>query len=372
MLPAGQTEELGSRGTYTVSGVTYDSATGRAINAPMSVISTVTADEGSKPTREKKPPKQDPPIKPEKVKKVTGFSQDTKFGDLRYPKANIHEDTDYLQIKVLKYEPLGIPKQEQVLKGLRSSKNVSYKTKTALGKIILPIPQNISDTNSTGWGQDNLNVGAAYAMGATQGVITDPNFFEGIMNAIKQAGADISNLVQDGSSQNAANAFFSSEAANLFGANTTFEGVLSRSSGQVLNPNTELLFNSVKLRSFNFSFNLAPRDEGERDEIVNIIRQLKINMAPTTGGTESVKGLFLKTPNVFQLEYMKGAQPHPYLNKFIIAALTNMQVNYTGSGTYMTYHDGMPVHITLTLSFQELSPIYAEDQAAEETGGMGF
>ena len=38
-----------------------------------------------------------------------------------------------------------------------------------------------------------------------------------------------------------------------------------------------------------------------------------------------------------------------------------MGVNYTGSGTYATYPDGTPVHLTLQLKFQELNPIYAED-----------
>jgi hypothetical protein len=51
----------------------------------------------------------------------------------------------------------------------------------------------------------------------------------------------------------------------------------------------------------------------------------------------------------------------------------NITVNYTGSGTYATYSDATPVHMTMTLTFQELTPIYAEDY---ETGtgseGTGF
>ena len=38
-----------------------------------------------------------------------------------------------------------------------------------------------------------------------------------------------------------------------------------------------------------------------------------------------------------------------------------MSVNYTGSGQYSTFSDTTPVHMILTLQFQELSPIYAED-----------
>jgi hypothetical protein len=38
-----------------------------------------------------------------------------------------------------------------------------------------------------------------------------------------------------------------------------------------------------------------------------------------------------------------------------------MGVNYTGSGTYATYSDATPVHMIMTLAFQELTPIYNED-----------
>ena len=36
-------------------------------------------------------------------------------------------------------------------------------------------------------------------------------------------------------------------------------------------------------------------------------------MAPQRGGTKTVKGLFLKSPDIFYLTYMKGKEQHPYL-----------------------------------------------------------
>ena len=334
--------------------------------------STTAESGGAKVTPTPTPIPKPTNLQPDTTQEV-GFNQGKKIpSNLRYPKADIHDDTDYLKIDVLQYKPLGFTQKNVLREGLKRSKdqyrNEDGKLINSLGSIILPIPQDISDTNSTGWGQDSLNIGAAYAMGLTNDVITNNNLFEGIVDAIKTASGDIVDLAKDGGTQNAVNSAFGAAAANLFGANTSAAGVLARSSGQILNPNTELLFNGVKLRSFNFTFNLAPRSDDEARVIQQIVRTFKLNMAPTTGA--GLKGLFLKSPNVFQLQYMKGAQPHPYLNKFVVAALTNMQVNYTGSGTYMTYHDGMPVHMTMTLSFQELSPIYAEDQ--DELGGMGY
>jgi hypothetical protein len=65
---------------------------------------------------------------------------------------------------------------------------------------------------------------------------------------------------------------------------------------------------------------------------------------------------------------MSGANPHPFLNKFKICALKGMSVNYTGSGTYATYADATPVHMIMTLNFQELTPIFAEDYKNSDEG----
>lgn len=356
MLPAGQTDELG---------------------APKADTTVKKTGEGQ-PGEKAKPPLNIP-------KQISKSNKNNTFSNaLRYPYAAITETTDYLKIEILKYQVLGITEQKKVLgDGVKSSKG-SYKGKTAIGTIILPIPQNISSTNSTGWGEDSLNTIAAYGLGAAGDILKSENPFRGVIDAAIQAGGDLEGLAKSGQAQNVSNSFFASKVVNLLGANTSFSGVLARSTGQILNPNTELLFKGIKLRSFNFSFNLAPRNGTEALEIKKIIIELKRNMAPAStiakGSSAGNAGLFLKTPNVFRLKYMTGNSEHKFLNKFVIAALTNVQVNYTGSGTYMTYNDDAktPVHMVMQLSFQELSPIYAEDYddfGNEKEGynqGVGF
>lgn len=49
-------------------------------------------------------------------------------------------------------------------------------------------------------------------------------------------------------------------------------------------------------------------------------------------------------------------------------AMKGMQVNYTGSGTYAVYGDSTPVHMKMTLNFQELNPIYYEDYQDTDIG----
>jgi hypothetical protein len=70
---------------------------------------------------------------------------------------------------------------------------------------------------------------------------------------------------------------------------------------------------------------------------------------------------------------MSGGKHHPFLHRFKPCALTQMSVNYNGSAQYATYADATPVHMQLTLQFQELSPIYAEDYETEEGKyGVGY
>jgi hypothetical protein len=164
----------------------------------------------------------------------------------------------------------------------------------------------------------------------------------------------------------------SAKAVGTLGGNVSAEGVLARTSGQVLNPNMELLFQGVQLRSFNFSFNLAPREETEAKAVKNIIRAFKTSMAAkTSSGTGA--GLFISSPEIFILNYKSGNKKHPFLHSFKPCALVSMGVDYTGSGVYATYEDATPVHMKLSLSFQELNPIYFDDyEKIPLTDGVGY
>ena len=94
-------------------------------------------------------------------------------------------------------------------------------------------------------------------------------------------------------------------------------------------------------------------------------------MAPKGGKSGARNSLFIGSPNLFQLEYKTGNAAHPFLNRFKVCALSDLQVNYTASGTYATYGDGTPVHINVAMQFKEINPIYAEDYQ-DEPGGVGF
>ena len=295
----------------------------------------------------------------------------------RYPNARIEETSDFLEIKVVEYKPPGTETSaEQPMKLSTSTQSLQKNIETPLGYIFLPIPESIADSNTVEWGDDSLNGLAAAGLGMGIKAMSNPNPLEAIGGLAKDAGSKMKAMADDPATKDLANSFFASKAVNILGGNTSLSGVLARTSGQVMNPNMELLFKGVQLRAFDFVFDLAPRDKKESETIKNIIRTFKVNMNAknSSGGDSSgTSGLFIKSPNVFQLSYKTGGKSHQFLHKFKPMALKNMGVNYTGSGTYATYEDTTPIHMQLTLSFQELNPIYAEDYENEEGKiGVGY
>ena len=178
--------------------------------------------------------------------------------------------------------------------------------------------------------------------------------------------------LQDPQVQRAITAALSGTAVGALGGNVSGTLLVSRATGQVFNPNLELLFEGVNIRSFPFSFQLFPRDRKEAEEVKKIIRTLKIAAAARKSGGSGE--IFISAPRVFHLTYMKGPNKHPFLNTFLPMALTSVNLTYTGSNTYSTFYDGTPTHMRMDLTFKELNPVYAEDYTEYEDAqiGVGF
>jgi hypothetical protein len=289
----------------------------------------------------------------------------------RYPLKNIDKSDDYLQIESLDYVPPGLNLSATSF-AQNSSDDVGYGKKTIRGTVILPIPEGIQDSNSAGWGSGDMGPLQGAVLGAGMEVVSGGNLVTSAKDAVENLFKKATGASQTATGQTTIQAFFATQAAQALLGGSDFNQNLSRATGAVFNSNTELLFSGVSLRSgFSFSFDLVPRSKKESDEIKDIIRFFKSESAAQKGAaSDGAAGLFLKSPSVFRLRYMSGGRPHPFLNQFKICALNTMSVNYTASGTYATYSDATPVHMNMTLTFQELTPIYREDYM--ESGGKTY
>lgn len=287
---------------------------------------------------------------------------------LRYPYESMDSTQDFIKFDILEYKrrPSGKFNTEtrRFAEGSGFVGGPDRNVKVTRS-ITLPIPSQISDTNSVEYGSGNLNFLQEFGLNAATGAITAENFQDFFQQTLNAAEGGLNVL---GDNQDLLQKYFAMQAVNAFGGNLSMDQLLTRSSGKVINPNMELLFQAPQLRQFKFSFKFTPRFEKEGEEVRKIIRAFKYHSSPKGNGQD-----FLKTPDIFQLTYMSGKDKHKFLNRFKLCALTNMSVNYTGDGTYATYDDQTPVSMVMDLSFQELTPIYAEDYEEQRgTGGVGY
>ena len=230
------------------------------------------------------------------------------------------------------------------------------------GSVILPIPGGIQDQSSAGWDSATMNPLERAAANVALEAIS-----KGGKAGLDAAGEEIQKALSGGGAdaKDALAGYFAGQAAGVG------EQVLQRGMGVVVNPNMELLFNGPSIRQFSFSFLLAPRSKKETTEVANIIRFFKQGMSPI----RSQSALFLRTPNTFRLKYIYRGDgkdsDHKYLSKFKECALLNTTVNYTPNSNYATFPDGGMVAYQLTLSFQELEPIFNDDYSKHE-GSIGY
>tara|TARA_Y100001951_G_scaffold45363_1_gene35796 strand:+ start:42 stop:1406 length:1365 start_codon:yes stop_codon:yes gene_type:complete len=281
--------------------------------------------------------------------------------------------------------PSGIPEYEFGAYG-KDVSSTEYNTAgdtvagKLLGSILLPMPK-VADVNGVEWGKSELTISGLAALGTARaldlgGTLTGKN------NEDRRADREMQNILQEGQSgtdidgsaamegTRAVAAQTITSAANLaFGSNLDADTFLARTSGRVLNPNAEVLFQGPVIRDFSFSFVMIARSKDEGDEIRKIIRFLKLGMAPKFRSTA-----FLKNPDVFLLEYRSGDGVLKTVNRFNPGglALQTMSVDYSPNGYWSAYRDSQPVQLKMDLSFTELRPIYQGDQEMTPADSVGY
>lgn len=298
---------------------------------------------------------------------------------LRYPLKKLTDSDDYLKIDILEYKPPGFGNQPGSF-ALNTSDQTyaNVGVKDILDTILLPIPDNLQDSNSVGWGADSLNPIQA-ALGSLGSEAIKSAFTGNTKNLIDKVikgATNIGEFATSGLGQDVLTAGLSGLAVKAITGSDVTSSIVKRQTGIVANQNLELLFNGVSIRpEFTFAYDLTPRSKDEGEMIKQIIRRFKYHSAARKGSPQfgAGAGLFLKTPNVFKVTYKSGNRDHPFLNRFKVCALLGMSVDYAASGTYATYPDATPTHMRMGLTFKELTPIYAEDyESGIGRDGVGY
>ena len=135
------------------------------------------------------------------------------------------------------------------------------------------------------------------------------------------------------------------------------QGVIMHAAGTALNPQLEVTFKGVDLRTFQFDFVFAPRNVDEARSVQNIITSFKFHMAPEISRTG--KGRYMVPPSEFDIEFIKDGIVNDRIHKVTTCVLQSMNVDYAPNG-WATFVDGAPVQSRMTLQFEEVEIITKE------------
>lgn len=249
--------------------------------------------------------------------------------------------------------------------------------KESKGTVILPMPK-VSDSNGAEWGESDLNVfgigavGALKAAGdlAVKGVNSVSSGFDinNTQDLLKTFGGGVPVPTTGDLTGSAAvgGALLGSSVLKTLGITVEPDALLARATGNIINPNAELLFQGPVLRDFGFQYLMIARSREEGEQIRKIIRWFKQGAAP-----KHRNQALLGTPDIFSLEYKTPGNPG-IMNKFNDLALRTITVDYAPDGFWSAYEDSQPVAVRMSLQFTELRPVYNDDQDGSPDNSVGY
>ena len=340
------------------------------------------------------------------------FNQNTTQGGQLYWPTNIEDQYDYLEMEILRFSQRNILKRDQerrlafqranAVPSTDATSSVSGQTipsteqKTSTtqlkskGKILLPIPDNVSFTDGPQWSDQSVGALGRFGAQAIQEMMSgSPEKATDAVRAAAEVGkVDIVKrlLQRIGVDPNAL-------AQNV--------------AGKIANPYLQQVFQGVGMRQFDFNWKLVPRNEREQRAIHNIIRTLRKNVLPgfsdnfsegvgrdvsaignllsaDLGATKDADGndltkeqttaltgrpevdRWLTLPNIFNLRWMYDGGEIDSLPKLKQCVCKNISVQYTPDGVWASRIMGgvpQPIAYNLTMSFGEMSIITNSDVA---------
>jgi len=154
-------------------------------------------------------------------------------------------------------------------------------------------------------------------------------------------------------------------AASLIPGFEQAEAAYDKAFGQAVNPQMEVVFQSVPFREFSFPFEFAPKNPKEKDNIHKIINMFKFHMLPEYQGT--TKGFF-NVPSEFQITYMYRESRNTYIPRVSRCVLKTMDVDYAPEGVISSFipdeQGAAPTLATMNLTFTE-TEIMTKERVAD-------
>ena len=218
--------------------------------------------------------------------------------------------------------------------------------------VAIYLPSAINDNVKAGY--QDFNTGFAGFIALSGGKILRNianNDFEGAARAFIGKGKDI--LLDLGKRA----------AIGAYGGLLSGDGVTNafdKAFGQTVNPFIEVAFDSMGVRTFNYTFDFRPKSSRETEEVQAIIKLFRFHMVPEQKGSNH---RYMTLPSTFDIHYMyqtnEASKENEFYSKIATCVLTGCDVDYTPDGV-KSFESGAPTHITMALNFMETEMLTKE------------
>lgn len=230
---------------------------------------------------------------------------------------------------------------------LTNDVTLARRTKRISTAIALYMPETMNVQYNSDWQSANLTEagGKLLAMGQAGKTMYD---------AFKSGDGDLKKAFKS----LAANPTTYNAALELAGNLGTSSGILGSgatdfllaATGVAVNPQLEVLFKGLDMRTFQFDFMFAPYDEQEAQNVLEIIKTFKFHMAPEI--SDGMMGRYFIPPSEFDIDFLYDGQINRNVHQVGTCVLKDVAVDYAPNG-WSTFGNGMPTHIKLSLQFME-------------------
>jgi len=259
-----------------------------------------------------------------------------------------------------------------------------------LANISLFMPETLAVEYTSGYGEVSL---------------TDVLGLKGFIgNAIQDFGGDNNNQILDKIKASPKSAYAqdilgrAAEALNTkSGGKSGLGSLVQQGLGSFTNPQIQLLYKGIALRTFTLEFILTPKSASEAKTVKDICDSFAFYSLPgLSGAAEGNSGQYLTPPQIFQIKFkflggngglidsvtnvfksalsniglgfLTTSNPTDTISKGADAkimtindcVLENVMIDYAPNG-WAAYNDGYPIQTRLTLSFKETKIVTKED-----------
>lgn len=196
-------------------------------------------------------------------------------------------------------------------------------------KIVLPIPENLVDQTSVDYDKGRqLGPAAGAVVESLSG--SAPGDFSEIVSRIGTAAAGIG-------------------AAGISRlARSDVASAASVLSGITVNPFQVVLFRSPEFKTHQFSWRFVPTNQGESEQIKNLIETFKYHSLP---GLSALGGVFFSYPEILEVNFRPSDY---YLYKFKPCVVESVSANFAPNSPSFYRSSGAPTAVQFTIRLSEI------------------